>query len=151
MTSEPEIRRVDDIGQLMSWRIEVIRAVFGREPDDALIADNYTYYRTHIAAGRHIAVVATVDGVDAGCGSVCLSEELPSPENPGGRCAYLMNIYVRRSYRKRGVGRAIVMWLVAEAEQLGCGKVYLETTDAGRRLYEGCGFKEMDGMMKFYA
>lgn len=126
------IKEITAIPTLMHWRREVIENVFGVEPSKRLLVANRRYYRQNIAGGRHVAIVAEIDGADVGCGAICLSEELPSPDNPSGKCAYLMNIYVREPYRSRGVGRAIVCWLVEKARNLGCDKIYLETTDRVR-------------------
>ena len=60
----------------------------------------------------------------------------------------LMNIYVRPDYRKNGIAKVIVRHLVNEARNRHCGKIYLETTDAGRSLYAAVGFDEMKDMMK---
>lgn len=123
------IKEITAIPTLMHWRREVIENVFGVEPSKRLLVANRRYYRQNISGGRHVAILAEIDGEDVGCGAICLSEELPSPDNPSGKCAYLMNIYVREPYRGRGVGRAIVCWLVEKARNLGCDKIYLETTD----------------------
>ena len=142
------IREIKAIPTLMRWRREVLECVFGEVPSKRLLVANRQYYRRHIAAGSHIAIVADVDGADAGCGAICLTEELPSPDNPSGRCAYLMNIYVREEFRGHGVGHAIVKWLVEEARLMGCDKIYLETTDAARSLYKSTGFDDLPGLMK---
>lgn len=144
------LRQITALPTLMRWRAEVIRSVFGVEPNPRLLVANRQYYRQHIADGSHIAFIAE-DGVEqCGCGSVCFSDELPSPDNPTGRCAYLMNIYVREQYRDRGIARMIVKRLVDEASQRGCGKIYLETTVEGKQLYLSSGFDEMPDMMKYY-
>lgn len=143
------IREIKALPTLMHWRREVIREVFGEEPSKRLLAANRTYYREHVADGSHIAVVAEIDGEAAGCGAICLTEELPSPDNPSGRCACLMNIYIRRASRRRGIGRAIVSWLVEKARESGCGKIWLETTAEARPLYESEGFTDFPAIMKF--
>lgn len=143
------LRRTTDGATLMKWRGEVIFNVFGTEADQDLMKANQEYYARHIADGGHLAVIASVDGEDCGCGGICCSDELPSPDNPSGRCAYLMNIYVREPFRARGVAHAIVSRLIEEALARGCGKIYLETTDQGRHVYESLGFKEMNNMMKY--
>lgn len=143
------MREVIVIPTLMHWRKEVIENVFGVVPSKELMAANRMYYMEHIADGSHIAIVAEIDDQDVGCGAICLSDELPSPDNPSGRCAYLMNIYVRKEYRGHGVGHSIVCWLVEKARQLGCDKIYLETTDGARSLYKDIGFKELSGFMKY--
>lgn len=148
MAGRIEFREERDLERLMAWRREVIEHVFGEKPDGQLLEANSEYYRSHIADGTHCAVTATADGVEIGCGGVCFSDELPSPDNPTGRCAYLMNIYVREKYRSHGAGHEIVKHLIEKARERNCGKIYLETTDDGRPVYASLGFKDMEGMMK---
>lgn len=143
-----EVKRITALPELLTWRVEVIRSVFGVEPDASLAEANYVYYQQHIDNETHIAVEALVDGEKAGCGAICLTDELPSPDNPTGRCAYLMNIYVRPQYRKHGIAHAVVSYLVDEAKKLNCDKIYLETTAEGRPLYYSMGFDDMPDMMK---
>lgn len=143
------IREVTAIPTLMHWRREVIENVFGVEPSKRLLVANRQYYQRNIAEGRHIAIVAEMDGAEAGCGAICLSEELPSPDNPTGRCAILMNIYVREEFRGQGIGRTIVEWLLDKARQLECDKIYLETTDNAHILYKHIGFNDLIGYMKY--
>lgn len=144
-----KIREITALPTLMHWRKEVIENVFGIVPTQRLLAANRRYYREHIADGTHIAMVASIDDMDVGCGAICLSDELPSPDNPSGHCAYVMNIYVRAEYRARGIGHAIVRQLVEKARALGCDKIYLETTDAARSMYKDIGFTELPGIMRF--
>lgn len=143
------VQEITALPTLMHWRSEVIESVFGVAPSKRLLAANRRYYRQHIADGSHVAVVAEADGKGVGCGAVCLTEELPSPDNPSGRCAYLMNIYVREAWRHRGVGHAIVRRLIEIARESGCDKIYLETTDGARSFYRSIGFNELPGIMKY--
>ena len=73
---------------------------------------------------------------------------MPSPDNPSGGCAYLMNIYTRPELRGHGAGRGIVEWLIAQARQRGITKIFLETSVSGRPLYEEMGFSTMNGYMQ---
>ncbi len=123
-----ELKRITALPTLMHWRAEVIRNVSGVEPHPRMLVANRQYYRKHIADDTHLAFVAEYDGVECGCGAVCFTEELPSPNNPTGRCAYLMNIYVRELFRNKGIAHHIITRLVDEARGRGCGKIYLETT-----------------------
>lgn len=142
------LNQVYDIETLMQWRREVIENVFDQAPSEDLMAQNEGFYRRHLADHSHLAFIASEDGVESGCGSICLTEELPSPDNPNGRCAYLMNIYVREKFRDHGIGHAIVRRLMEEAKLRGCKKIYLETTSEGRPVYESLGFRDLPDMMK---
>ncbi|MDO4900328.1 GNAT family N-acetyltransferase [Actinomyces sp.] len=122
------------------------------KPDDAaptrLERANRAYYERELPTGGHIACLARLDGEPVGCGGVCLHTEMPSPDNPSGHCAYLMNVYTRPAFQGRGVGAAVVDWLIRQARARGVDKVYLEASDAGRRLYESTGFTDMADMMR---
>ena len=144
------LREVKDMDELMQWRAEVIRNVFGEAPGQALLEANRLYYENHISDGTHVAFVASYGGVECGCGSVCFTDELPSPDNPTGRCAYLMNIYVREPFRKHGIAHRVGSHLIEVAKKRGCGKIYLETTADGKSVYSSLGFKDMPDMMKYY-
>ena len=73
---------------------------------------------------------------------------MPSPDNPNGGCAYLMNIYTRPAFRGRGVAKETCRWLIAEAQARGYRKVFLETSESGRALYASLGFTDMEDYMK---
>lgn len=149
-----EIKRlsIDDLPLLAEWRMEVLRHVFGDRhlaPDEwqELKEANIRYFRSALPTGNHVAIIARRDGEAIGCGAMCIHHEMPSPDNISGKCAYLMNIYVREEARGNGVGRQIVEWLTRHASQRGITKTYLETTPAGRHLYETTGFTDMEEMM----
>ncbi len=142
-----EIQRITDIARLMRWRAEVLESVFGAEPSADVLTANREYYEAHVADGSHMAFVAVDDGAEAGCGAACAYDEMPSPDNPSGRCFYIMNMYVRPGFRHEGVAKALLRHLIDEAHRRGCGKIYLETTDMGRRLYAHIGFRDMKDMM----
>lgn len=154
MTARPDISIRElgaaDIDILLAWRMEVLHDVFAEdEPwsDEEMLEANRAYYERALGVA-HRALIASVDGQDAGCGAICLQEEMPSPDNPSGKCAYLMNIYTRPSARHMGVADTVVRELIDIAKAEGAGKIYLEATDAGAPLYEEIGFAPIAGMMK---
>lgn len=145
---------ISDMELLLKWRMEVLHEVFSIPADydtTELEEENRRYYQSMLETGGHIACFAYSGGEVIGCGGVCIYREMPSPDNPYGRCAYLMNIYTRPQFQKKGVGKAVVSWLTDQAVQLGITKIYLETSAAGRTLYEKAGFTDMKDMMKLDA
>ena len=137
---------LDELEELMEWRMEVLSHVFAIPPDEDtrdLYEANLAYYKSALPKGEHIAVFAEISGATVGCGGLCLYSEMPSPDNPSGQCAYLMNIYTREQYRRQGIGKAIAEWLIDRAKERGVTKIYLETSDSGRPMYESLGFRDM--------
>ena len=150
---EIQIRQADiqDLDLLMQWRMEVLHEVFSLPPGQyapELEEENRRYYQRELPRGGHIACFACKGKEIVGCGGMCLYHEMPSPDNPNGKCAYLMNIYARPQFRRQGIGDKIVRWLIEQAEQRGITKIYLETSEDGRPLYREIGFTEMPDMMK---
>ncbi len=144
---------LEDLPLLIEWRARVLREVFAipKDTDPTLLEQaNRRYYERHLPEDGHIACFARdrKTGEVIGCGGVCLYQEMPSPDNPSGGCACLMNIYTRPAFRGHGVGRRIVEWLIAQARQRGITKIYLEASASGRPLYEKMGFSDMSGYLQ---
>lgn len=139
-----------DIAFLCDMRLEVLRAVFKlSETQDLseLRKSNEDYYRRALLDGSHVTCLLYDDDQFVACGAFCLQEEMPSPDNPNGRCAFIMNIYTRPSFRGNGAAATVVTWLIDQAKQREATKIYLETTEEARSLYQSCGFVEMDGYL----
>ena len=68
---------------------------------------------------------------------------MPTYHNPSGRKAYIMNIYTRPEYRRRGVAYHVLDLLVRDCRERGVDFISLEATDLGRPLYEKYGFVAM--------
>lgn len=155
MTIQIRPLSANDIALLTDLRMEVLSHVFSGdrkamtgEEWEALRQANRRYYTEEMAGGGHIACVALVEGEIAACGGVCVYREMPSPDNRTGVCAYLMNIYTRAAYRKRGISREVCQWLIQKARERGAEKIFLETSESGRTLYQSMGFREMPDYLK---
>lgn len=148
-----EIREagLDTLDLLIKWRMTVLHEVFSiplHEPMEHLERANRIYYQTALKTGEHIACFAYADNKIIGCGGVCLHREMPSPDNPNGVCAYLMNIYTVPEYRKCGAGTSIVTWLTQKASEYGACKIYLEASEKAHEFYKKIGFYDMNGYMQ---
>ena len=144
-----------DIDSLVELRMTALHDVYGvyrgfvdERHWEGLREATERLYRSDIPAGRHIACIASCNGEDVACGGICIHGELPSPENYSGLACYIMNVYTLPGYRKQGIGREVLRWLVSRSRSLGADKIYLETSPAARRLYEDEGFTDMKGYMR---
>jgi GNAT superfamily N-acetyltransferase len=71
----------------------------------------------------------------------------PHPLDP--RAAYrgyLLNFWVDRDYRRRGLAQLLVKESLAEAKRRGLHVVALHASDAGRPVYESMGFRATNEM-----
>ena len=142
---EIKIRRAElpELSLIMEWRMRVLREVFCL-PEDTdmteLYSENEQYYREHFQDGTHTAVFACAGERIIGCGGICYQTEMPSPDNPNGKCGYLMNIYTLPEYRRMGVGREIVSFLIKDAQLKNVKKLSLESSEMAEKLYQSTGF-----------
>ena len=133
----------DMIDLLVSTRIEVLRAanLLDEHVDmSEVAAQSEAYYRQALSDGSHTGILAFDGDVFVGAGGVSYYRVMPTFHNPTGRCAYIMNMYVRPAYRRQGIATAMLDLLVADARRQGAGRIGLEATDMGRPLYEKYGF-----------
>lgn len=144
---------LEELDLLMDWRMRVLAEVFADSvcPDwEAIRENNEKYYKEELFKDTHTACFAVDEenGEIIGCGGICYQKEMPSPDNLTGTNGYLMNIYTLPEYRGHGIGRKIIEFLIADAKERGTEKIYLESSNAAKHLYEEIGFLNMPDYMK---
>lgn len=136
-----------DLALLVNIRLEVIRAAFGlKEVDDNIYAveqETTQYYKKHLGSDQHITYLAYIDNHLAGCGSICFYSLMPTYHYLTQNCAYIMNMYTRPEFRRKGIAYLLLDLLVKEAREHKTSKLSLEASPMGRLLYEKYGFVPM--------
>lgn len=86
-------------------------------------------------------LLAFVDGVLAGCGAFRPLRDVDYPN-----ACEMKRLYVRRAFRRFGLGRVLARQLMDRAIEAGYSTMLLDTLDdmeAARGLYETLGFEEV--------
>ena len=86
-------------------------------------------------------LLALVDGAPAGCGAL---RALPDVDYPN--ACEMKRLFVRRAFRRFGLGRALTQALMEQATRAGYSTLLLDTLDdmeSARGLYEALGFVEV--------
>ena len=142
---------VDDIDLLTETRIEVLRAA-NRLSDDEDMSEvreqSYRYYQKALCDGTHIAYLVFAGYRFAGTGGVSFYQVMPTYHNPGGKKAYIMNMYTRPEYRRMGIAYKTLDMLISDTKCRGITSISLEATAMGRPLYEKYGFVKMNDEME---
>jgi len=72
----------------------------------------------------------------------------PHPFDPSGEArAYILNVFVERSHRRRGLARELLRLCLLEARRRNLRVVSLHASSEGRPLYESLGFRSTNEML----
>jgi GNAT superfamily N-acetyltransferase len=105
------------------------------------------YFATAVMDGSYRGFLATeADGNVLGGAGIVIS---PWPGTLGQRKpqrAMILNMYVEREYRRRGIACALLQTVIAWCRENGFVDVALHASEEGRPLYEQLGFKPTNEM-----
>ena len=142
---------IKDIEILTKSRVQVLIAA-NKLPENTNMENvkekSYEYYREALKDGSHTAYLVFDGGILFGTGGVSYYRVMPTYHNQGGRKAYIMNMYTKPEYRRKGIAKKTLDLLVKEAKSRGIQDILLEATDMGRLLYKKYGFVKMDNEME---
>ena len=144
---------IDDLEILTDTRIAVLRAA-NKLSDDVDMSEvkkqSYEYYQEALKNDSHIAYLIFDGETFVGAGGISYFRVMPTYHNPTGRKAYIMNMYTKPEYRRKGIAFETLGLLVADARKKGISAISLEATDMGRPLYVKYGFVKMNDEMELH-
>jgi len=141
---------ISDLDILTKTRIEVLKAAneLSDETDMSIVErESYNYYKKCFTNDEHVAYLVYYDGFFAACGGISFYKVMPTFHNPTGNNAYIMNMYTKSEYRRKGIAIKTLDLLIQEATRRDIRKISLEATKSGRPLYEKYGFVPMKDEM----
>lgn len=147
---------LSDLDLLTETRMEVLRAVFhlSEETDTSeLEKASHDYYKESLEKYTHVAYLVFDQQEDrrvfAGAGGISFYQVMPTCDNPSGWKAYVMNMYTRPEYRKKGIAGKTLELLIDESLSRGITYISLDASEMGRPVYEKHGFMQMKDEMKW--
>ncbi len=142
---------IADLEILTETRIEVLRAANQLSNDvdmSEVKKQSFEYYQNSLKNDTHSAYLIFDDETFVGTGGISYFQVMPTYHNPTGKKAYIMNMYTKPNYRRKGIAFKTLELLVADANEKGVTAISLEATDMGRPLYEKYGFIKMNDEME---
>ncbi len=141
----------EDIDILTKTRIEVLRAA--NQISDAadmseIERESYNYYQKALCDGSHIAYLVFDGSRFVAAGGVSFFQVMPTYNNSSGKKAYIMNMYTKPEYRRRGIASKTLDMLIRDIRKRGITAISLEATEMDRKLYEKYGFIKMKHEME---
>lgn len=83
-------------------------------------------------------------------GSLCLFSRIPYEENLSGLEGYILNIYTLPPYRKRGFANQILDMIIKYSKKNQINRLWLNSSEQGKRLYAQRGFVNKENEMELF-
>lgn len=111
----------------------------------------FQYFTENIESGNFIAYIAVEKDEIIATSGLCFCFAPPTYKVPDGKIAYIMNMYTKPAYRKRGIAAKLLDCIVQEAICRDCTEILLNASDMGKPIYQKYGFTEVENEMVYYA
>ena len=129
-----------DLQVEMDIRLEMLRVVNQLQHDASFSEELIERSKDYFTSGDQTTVLAQDNGVTFGCASISYITIMPTFDHPTGKRAHLMNVYVRKEYRGKGIAAAMIKQLLVEAKKRNVTEISLDATEMGRPVYKKIGF-----------
>ena len=137
-----------DVPTFVAMRITQLKEE-GAQSDLDLEPALTAYYQKHLADGTFVSWLA-VDGEKiVGTSGMSFVEKPPYYSNPTGKIGLLSSMYTHPDYRRKGIARALLDRVVAEARKAGCGAVWITASEMGVLLYTSYGFEKNGRFLQY--
>ena len=132
-----------DVALAVELRVEFQELMSGPIPPAELVEFREAN-RAHFEAGfgddSVVVLLATVDDSLAGCAMLQTQRLIPNLLVPSGRTGMVMNVLVRETYRRMGVGEALMRSVEREGWSRGLDRLDLKASEMGALLYGKLGW-----------
>ena len=143
---------MNDIDILTEMRVSMLccEADYMEEFKEKLRNNTRQYIANGFMDNSFIAWVATQSGEIIAMSGLNFFVLPPNDWCPGGKTAYIGNMFTLPDFRKKGIASKLVSLNVEEAKEHGCERILLNATDMGRPIYEKYGFETSPTAMAYY-
>lgn len=111
--------------------------------------DLLNFYKKNMAAGTYVSWLAFDGDKIVGTSGMSFAEKPPYFTCPSGKIGILSSMYTDPNYRRLGIATQLLDRVVKEAQEYGCGTIYITASDMGVKLYESYGFKHNENFMQY--
>jgi GNAT superfamily N-acetyltransferase len=140
---------VADVQSLVDLRCAFLAEVSDSGPLEQTLVDAISaYFSRALPAGEFIAYLAEVHGEIVATSGLTYHRQPPSPQNPHGCEAYILNMYTRPAWRRRGIASALLQKLIDHARRSNSCRVSLHSLPDARSIYLKAGFVPVDAEMR---
>jgi len=139
---------LNDIDKLTDFRVEFLKEIQDLPPNmeiEIFRKSLKDFFLDKMKSNEFIAWLAEYNKEIIATSGLSFLQKPPHFINMTGKFAYIMNMYIKPKWRRKGIGSALLEKLIEEIKKIGIQSVVLHTTSFGKLLYEKYGFRENDG------
>jgi GNAT superfamily N-acetyltransferase len=139
---------IEDLDTIIDHRLSMFREMGHNDPRELNMIERISreYFEKAIPSDAFHAVLAEVDSSIVGGGGVVVAPWPGGANRLRPQRSWILNVYVHRQHRRRGIARTIMKTLIQWSRSQGFDCVCLHASDDGRPLYQQLGFKPTNEM-----
>ncbi|MFX0150114.1 MAG: GNAT family N-acetyltransferase [Candidatus Hodarchaeota archaeon] len=148
MNDEICIRRatLKDLKALIKYRIDLFQEmghINDLPTEKAFKKTLERYFTEAISKNEFISWVAEFNSNIIASSGLVILKKPPTPKNPSGREAYIMNMYTKPQWRRRGIATMLLEEIFSFLQDIKIKKMSLHATEIGKGVYEKMGFQSL--------
>ncbi len=137
----------DDIDKLIELRIEFLKEIqdsLNNMEMKIFQKSLRDFFLEKMKSNEYISWLAENENKIIATSGLSFLQRPPYFLNITGKFAYIMNMYTKPTWRRKGIGSALLEKLIKEIKRKGIQLVVLHATPSGIKLYEKYGFRGSD-------
>lgn len=142
-------KNMDDFWRLRKELFLELGEISKEKDISELKAATKQYYLSHINKDLSCWGVYQEEEILA-IGSLCLFSRIPYQENLSGTEGYILNIYTSEHFRKFGFANQILDKIIEYSQQHHINRLWLSSSEQGKRIYTRKGFIKRENEMELY-
>lgn len=115
---------------------------------EQFIKKSKEYYLRHISSKSQYDCVVQMGERIVACGTILFWERPPHIEHIDNSMGYILNVYVEREYRGKGISKKIMEQLHQEGRKRGLRKTGLHASQFGYPIYTSMGYRAREIYME---
>ena len=150
---DDRITFITDIDTLVKLRFDYISTETELSAEDKakLEPQLREYFKEYVPQEKFTAYAMEIDGEIVSAAFLIIDERPPGLKNLNGRFGTIINVFTYPEHRGNGYATSVMNYLIVDADAIFVSVLDLYATNAGKRLYEKLGFKEVEySAMRYY-